>query len=122
MNVAQAKPRWRETARKFPVRNSRLEGGKSFACETPGEGRWGRGGTFYARLAENRSMRRLLWDLAWAECWAASHRTPASRLMQEGERDLAHRLVVRAAALLESRAQAEETPADIRLKSLARDA
>jgi hypothetical protein len=42
--------------------------------------------------------------------------------MQAGEGDQARRLVAQAAALLESRAQAEETPADIRLKSLARNA
>ena len=67
-------------------------------------------------------MRRLLWDLAWVECWLASHRSPASKLMQAGEGDQARRLVAQAAALLESRAQAEETAADVRLKRLAGDA
>ena len=121
MNVAQAKPRWRETARKFPCETPAWKGQK-FRMRNPRGRAVGERRHLYARLAENRRMRRLLWDLAWAECWAASHRTPASRLMQEGERDLAHRLVVRAAALLESRAQADETAEDVRLKRLAEDA
>ena len=87
-----------------------------------GRGGRGRGGTFWGRLAENRSMRRLLWDLAWVECWAASHHSPASKLMQAGEGDQARRLVAQAAALLESRAQAEETAADAGAKRLAGDA
>ena len=78
----------------------------------------GRGGTFLEALADNPHMRRLLWALAHVECCAASHCSPASKLLQEGEAGKARRLVARAAALLEARAQTGESSVELTLKRL----
>jgi hypothetical protein len=66
--------------------------------------------------ADNPPMRRLLWDLAWAECCAVSHCSPASQLLMPGEAEKARQLVLRAAAFLESLAGSREPVGDSKLK------
>ena len=72
--------------------------------------------------ADNAPMRRLLWDLAWVECCAVSHCSPATKLLMPGEAEKARRLVLRAAALLESRAGSSEPIADSKPKHFPGDA